>query len=353
MFFIFIPGDLRRALTTRLKPYTINARPTGVELGSGTYGSVIELIHCHEKVAGKRFKISSAAHIPSVMEKLCGEMILMMQIHHPNIVESKGVCFLASHPLPVLLMERLMGSLHAYLLDPANFNLKLTRKLSFLCDVASGLYYLHNHVPVVIHRDLTAKNVLLNSKLTAKICDFGNSRVMDLDPDVTPETFTSVPGALDYMPPEAHGVHTEYDPSLDVFSFGHLALVIMIQSTIKVLPPTYNDGSELHARSEVKRRSESILKVEEMLGNEHKLMLLMKQCLHNRPAQRPHTVELLECLQMLLSSVENAGRCVMCCVTVNKPKLASTLLYLYLYNILSFSLSLLTSRYSFCYSPVI
>ena len=305
------------ALVTRLKAYTRNARPTGVELGSGTYGSVIELIHCREKVAGKKFRISSSVNMQSLTEKLCGEMILMMQMHHPNIVESKGVCFLANYPLPVLLMERLMCSLHAYLLDPANINLELTCKLSFLRDVASGLNYLHRHIPVVIHRDLTAKNVLLDAKLNAKICDFGNSRVMDLDPDVTPETFTSVPGTLDFMPPEAlgkaQGMHTEYDPSLDVFSFGHLALLTVIQTTIEVLPPTYHEGGELHARPEVKRRSESISKVEEMLGSEHKLVYLIKQCLHNRPTQRPRTLELVEHLEVLSSAMESTGlsqRCI-------------------------------------------
>lgn len=302
MFFI-ITDDLRSALVTRLKPYTRNARPTGVELGAGTYGSVIELIHCGEKVAGKKFKISSAAQVQSLMEKLCGEMILMMQIHHANIVESKGVCFLANHPVPVLLMERLMCSLHAYLLDPSNRSMPLLSKFSVLSNVANGLHYLHNHIPVIIHRDLTAKNVLLNRELNAKICDFGNSRVMDLDPTVTPETFTGLPGTLDYMPPEAYGIHTEYDPSPDIFSFGHLALFTIIQSTIKVLPPNYSDESGLHARSEVKRRSESLSKVDEILGSEHKLIPLLKMCLHNRPPQRPRTDELMKHLQTMLSSI--------------------------------------------------
>ena len=184
---------MRSALMLRLKAYTINARPTGVELGSGTYGSIIELIHCGEKVAGKKFKISSLDRMQAMTDKLCGEMILMMQVHHKHIVESKGVCFLSGHPMPVLLMERMMCSLHAYLLDPANTNLKISHKFSLLNGVASGLAYLHNHKPVVIHRDLTARNVLLDSELNAKICDFGNSRVMDLDPDTSPETFTSVP----------------------------------------------------------------------------------------------------------------------------------------------------------------
>ena len=283
----------------RLKPYTINARPTGVELGSGTYGSVIELIHCGEKVAGKKFKISSPDRVRAMTEKLCGEMILMMQVHHKNVVQSKGVCFLTGHPMPVLLMERMMCSLHAYVLAPANSLLNISSKFTFLKDIASGLAYLHSHKPVVIHRDLTARNVLLDSTLNAKICDFGNSRVMDLDPDTSPETFTSVPGTLDYMPPEAFGGHTQYDPSLDVFSFGHLALFTLTQSTITVLPSTYNDGNKLHARSEVRRRSESLAIVENMLGIEHKMLHMMKLCLHNRPAQRPDAADLVKTIQTI------------------------------------------------------
>ena len=107
------------------------------------------------------------------------------------------------------------------------------------------------------------------------------------------------------MPPEAR--NEAYDPSLDVFSFGHLALLTILQTTVKVLPPTYNDGSGLHARSEVKRRSESISKVEEMLDSEHELVHLIKQCLHNMPSQRPRTAELVEHLQVVPSTMEGQG----------------------------------------------
>ena len=274
-----------------------------MELGSGTYGSVIEVDSRGETLAGKKFKKISPTQMQTTIDRLCGEVILLMQIHHSNIVESKGVCFLVNHPLPVLLMERMMSSLHAYLLDPANIAMQLSCKCSILCDVACGLDYLHHHVPVIIHRDLTATNVLLDLKLNAKICDFGNSRLMDLDPEATPETFTSLPGTLVYMPPEAQGRHTKYDPSLDVFSFGHLALFTVIQSSITVLPSTYNDDTGLLARSELKRRSESISKTEQMLGAKHKLILVIKQCLHNVPAQRPRTKDLLEEFKSMLSSV--------------------------------------------------
>ena len=290
----------------QLKPYTRKARPTGTVLGSGTYGSVIELTSARETVAGKVFKTLSGAHVQIVLKRLCGEMILMMQVHHPNIVQSKGLCFLVNLHLPVLLMERLMSSLHAYLLDPRSSNLPLERKVSILRDVASGLAYLHSHTPAIIHRDLTAKNVLLDSELTAKIADFGNSRIMDLDPEASPETFTSLPGTLEYMPPEAHGGSAKYDPSLDVFSFRHLALFTITQAPVRpLLPSNYHDSTgELRARSEVKRREEFVEKAEQLLSENHSLVVVIKQCLHNNPTLRPRTRELLTRLQEMLTPGE-------------------------------------------------
>ena len=41
--------------------------------------------------------------------------------------------------------------------------------------IAQGLMYLHAHVPPIIHRDLSANNVLL-SEHGIKITDFGLSR---------------------------------------------------------------------------------------------------------------------------------------------------------------------------------
>ena len=289
----------------QLKPYTRKARPTGTVLGSGTYGSVIELTSARETVAGKVFKTPSGAHVQIVLNRLCGEMILMMQVHHQNIVQSKGLCFLVDQHLPVLLMERLMSSLHAYLLDPHNSNLPLEKKASILHDVASGLAYLHSHAPAIIHRDLTAKNVLLDSELMAKIADFGNSRIMDLDPEASPETFTSLPGTLEYMPPEAHGGSAKYDPSLDVFSFGHLALFTITQTLVRpLLSYSYSDAEGLHCRSEVKRREEFVEKAEQLLSENHSLVAVIKQCLHNNPALRPRTGELLTRLQEMLTPGE-------------------------------------------------
>ena len=126
---------------------------------------------------------------------------------------------------------------------------------------------------------------------------------MDLDPEASPETFTGLPGTLEYMPPEAQEGNTKYDPSLDVFSFGHLALFTVTQTPVRpLLPPTFPEASgdgTLHARSEVKRRQQFIKKAEQLLPDSLSLVALIKQCLHNLPALRPRTSEIPEKLKDL------------------------------------------------------
>lgn len=78
-------------------------------------------------------------------------------------------------------MEKLDGSLDDLLETIPDIPLALKRSL--LEDVARGLLYLHSHSPQIIHMDLTAKNVLLTTSLEANISDFGNSYVVNAQPD--------------------------------------------------------------------------------------------------------------------------------------------------------------------------
>ena len=165
--------------------------------------------------------------IQEIIEKYVQECQLMSNLRHPNITLFMGVCFVPNCQLPVLLMERLDGSLDDLLETIPNIPLAV--KQSMLEDVAKGLLYLHKHRSQIVHRDLTAKNVLLTSSFVAKITDFGNSRIVNFQPGQIAKTLTKLPGTLVYMPPEALSATAHYDPSLDVFSFGHLALFTLTQ----------------------------------------------------------------------------------------------------------------------------
>ena len=162
-----------------------------------------------------------------IVRKYLQECQLMSSLRHPNITLFLGLCFLPGTRLPLLVMERLETSLDDLLEHMPNLPLSLKR--SVLEDVASGLLYLHERPSPVIHRDLTAKNVLLTSSLVAKITDMGNSRIIDTRPGQMAKTLTTLPGTLVYMPPEALDDRSRYGPALDIFSFGHLALFTLIQ----------------------------------------------------------------------------------------------------------------------------
>ncbi len=171
------------------------------------------------------------------------ECQLMAGLRHPNITLFLGLCFLEGSELPLLVMERLEMSVDDLLECAPNIPLQV--KISILTDTGSGLVYLHSRRPPIIHRDLTARNILLTSSLTAKITDMGNSRMVTLKPAQLAQTLSKNPGTTVYMPPEALSESHRYGPSLDVFSFGHLALYILTQVKQKLITTSSSSSSTM------------------------------------------------------------------------------------------------------------
>lgn len=162
--------------------------------------------------------------------KYLQECNLLRRLNHRNIVKFIGIFLDPNYTLPLLVMELLDTSLANHLSDP-NADLSIVIKESILKDVAKGIAYLHGLQPApVIHRDLTANNVLLNlgPPIIAKISDMGNSCFIESRKIVN--TLSTCPGAFVYMSPEAFGGEkAHYGPSLDIFSFGHLAIYTIIE----------------------------------------------------------------------------------------------------------------------------
>ena len=199
------------------------------QIGAGSYGRVVELNIDGTICAGKIMH-EVLIQGKEILQKYVEECQLMSDIRHPNIVQFLGLCFLPNSSVPVLVLERLLTSFDD-LLDkkPKEENrIPLCIKRSILADVAKGLIYLHNRNPPVIHRDLSARNVLLNSSMQAKISDLGNARIIDFR--LAQRSMSRMPGAPTYMPPEAFGDKSQcYGPQLDSFSFGHLTLFAVTQ----------------------------------------------------------------------------------------------------------------------------
>ena len=74
-----------------------------------------------------------------------------------------------------------------------------------------------------------------------------------------------------------------------------------------LLPHTYPDPDNperLLGRSEVERRADYILLLHQQLREQHPLLQLVCQCLHNEPAQRPSAEELLQQLDAVRPQIE-------------------------------------------------
>ena len=306
-----------------LRSFVISeVKRTGKSLGGGAFGSVEELEVRGLVCAGKRMYDvlvdPENQGAERMVRKYYEECKLMTDLRHPNIVQFLGICFLETDAssslrnLPVLVMERLDRSLHDLL--EKHLDVPLASKVSILEDVARGLVYLHGitHKEVIIHRDLTATNVLLDAALVGKIADLGNSRIVNLKPGQFVKTMTMTTGAqgtIVYMPPEAFENAAKCNTKLDLFSFGHLALFTAIQVfPSDLLPANYYDEAteRLVPRDEVQRREPYMITLRGKLGDSHALVDLITQCLQYAPAKRPSASEALQKLQLIGAELKDS-----------------------------------------------
>ena len=82
------------------------------------------------------------------------------------------------------------------------------------CGAARGMAYLHSGNPPVLHRDLKSANLLLDESYTAKVCDFGLSRLKEQERSMTGNC-----GTVQWMAPEVLA-NMSYNEKADVYSFG-------------------------------------------------------------------------------------------------------------------------------------
>ncbi|XP_064393122.1 serine/threonine-protein kinase MAK-like [Halichondria panicea] len=287
----------------QLKEFELpNVEFTGEKLrgGSGSYGYVEVVLIAGTRCAAKfshqvfeeyQWKTSPADYFRK-------ECTLMSQLRHPHIVQFLGVCCHHQEAmLPAIVMELLMTCLHNYLEVAKTASLPIAIKHNILLGVSKGLVYLHSMD--IVHRDLTARNILLSDSLTPKIADLGMAR---LQAGREAATMTNTPGNANYMPPEAKDNDiTRYGKPIDCFSIGHLILFTIIQVFPIVLGSTYFNETTglLMARTEIERREQGFKITREIVGLDHPLVLLACDCLAVRPSLRPTAPQIMQKLQTM------------------------------------------------------
>ncbi|CDO73492.1 hypothetical protein BN946_scf185013.g127 [Trametes cinnabarina] len=194
----------------------------GELIGKGTYGRVYLALNATtgEMIAVKQVEIPRTASDKndsrqvSVVEALKLESETLKDLDHPNIVQYLG--FEETPTFLSIFLEYVPGgSIASCLRKHGRFDEEVTK--SFTGQILSGLEYLHSKG--ILHRDLKADNILVETSGVCKISDFGISKRTD---DINMAAmYTSMQGTVFWMAPEVvNSKGKGYNSKIDIWSVG-------------------------------------------------------------------------------------------------------------------------------------
>ncbi|KAH0860428.1 hypothetical protein HID58_088689, partial [Brassica napus] len=191
------------------------------KLGEGGFGAVYKgyLSGLDTMVAIKKFAGGSKQQ---GKREFITEVKIISSLRHRNLVQLIGWCHEKDE---FLMVYEFMpnGSLDAHLFGKKP-RLAWGVRCKVTLGIASALLYLHEEwEQCVVHRDIKASNVMLDSNFNAKLGDFGLARFMDHE--LGPQT-TGLAGTFGYMAPEYISTGRASKES-DVYSFGVVTLEIV------------------------------------------------------------------------------------------------------------------------------
>ncbi|KAK3410695.1 hypothetical protein EUGRSUZ_J02671 [Eucalyptus grandis] len=189
-------------------------------LGQGGFGYVHRGVLSSGKViAIKQLKAESRQG----EREFQAEVEIISRIHHRHLVSLIGYCI--SGPHRILVYEFVPnGTLEFHLHGKDRPTMTWPMRMKIALGSARGLAYLHEECnPRIIHRDIKAANILLESNFEAKVADFGLAKFAS---DTDTHVFTRVMGTFGYLAPE-YACSGNLTEKADVFSFGVVLLELI------------------------------------------------------------------------------------------------------------------------------
>ncbi|XP_027332973.1 probable receptor-like protein kinase At1g11050 [Abrus precatorius] len=236
-------------------------------------------------------------------EEFCYEVEIISKIKHRNLLALRGCC-ISSDKLKgkrrFLVYDYMPNGNLCYQLSLSGANrLTWPQRKNIILDVAKGLAYLHYEIkPPIYHRDIKATNVLLDSKMNAKLADFGLAREGSEEQS---HVTTRVAGTYGYVAPE-YALYGQLTEKSDVYSFGIVILEIMsgrkVLSTLNAYADSITDwvwtlveSGKIEEIFDPSIREEGPAKIKE------RFVLVGMLCAHAVVALRPTIAEALKMLE--------------------------------------------------------
>lgn len=281
-----IPGDLVGAVLGG--KYRIRQR-----IAAGGIGTVYAAEHLTlgSHVAVKVLR-GAAAEDASEVARLRREARVQVFVEHPNIVQVLDLDQMPDGSIYVV-MELLQGmtlARHVKTIGP----LSPKQAVEVFCQVCHALEAAHTFG--IVHRDMKPGNIFLCDDGTAKVLDFGMSKLSQAE-SITQQGFTL--GTPEYMSPE-QCIGAELDGRADLYSVG----VVMYEALTGSLPFKVSKRRVLlelhqHENPESLRERRPDLELPEALDQ------AVLACLAKRPEDRPESARELE--RRLLSALSKPG----------------------------------------------
>lgn len=237
------------------------------------------------------------------------EILMLSNCKHENLVSLLHFSFEGEDR--VLVYEYASrGSLDRYLSDGS---LSWKQRLHICIGVAHALKYLHDPMKTqqrVLHRDIKSANILLDEQWTAKVSDFGLSK---LGPANQPQTFvfTNAVGTPGYCDP----IYWEMgflSKESDVYSFG----VVLFEVMCGKLCYQYNNGELIGFLVHDWKKCYDEKKVDDIIFEDLKEEMdpdclttfsnIANRCLNRDRRERPTMDEIVKELEVALKQQNNA-----------------------------------------------
>ena len=198
------------------------------------------------------------------------ESEIMKMLQHPNIIHLRGVCTTGE---PVCIVTEFMthSNMVKYLRG-AGRKTSVPQMLLWTGEICNGMAYLEQcHI---IHRDVAARNILLNTELVCKISDFGLAQKVSGN---TYKETSRTQFPLKWMAPEAIS-HRSFSVKSDVWAFGIL-LYEMVTHGALPYPGVQN--------SDVPQLIKAGYRMSCPRGCPKGLYDIMQSCWKEKPEERP------------------------------------------------------------------